>query len=146
MKNKYPTYVFNDNQTWVTLSIIQNTTKDPKTGKQLYVGIDKIQPRIKANPKWKEERLEYIRDVKMKPVVDYIASHGDNGIALMIGYKNCLADKNIHNSFLELLMESKQRKGGKTFKRKNNGKLSSSSKGRGKKGGNRKTSRNNRAK
>lgn len=148
IKNKYPAYVCNINQLSVTLSLIQNIKKDPETGKQKFIGLEHIQPKIELNPKWKEERLEYIRDVKMKPVVDYIASHGDNGIALMIGYKNCLADKNIHHSFLTLLMESssKQKKGGKTFKRKNNGKLSSSSKGRGKKGGNRKTSRNHRAK
>lgn len=146
MKNKYPTYVSNTNQISVTLSLIQNIKKDPETGKQKFIGLEHVQPKIEVTPKWKEERLEYIRDVKMKPIVDYIASHGDNGIALMIGYKNCLADKNIHNSFLTLLMESKQTKGGKTFRRKNNGKFSSSSKRRSEKSGNRKTSRNHRAK
>ena len=153
MKNNYPTYVFNANQASLTLSLIQNTKENSKTGQQKYIGLEHIQPKIALNPKWKEERLEYIHDVKMTPIVDYIASHGDNGIALMIGYKNCLADKNIHHSFLTLLMESKgeepplkRRKGGKTFRCKNNGKLSSSSKGRGEKGANRKTSRNHRAK
>lgn len=153
MKNNYPTYVFNANQASVTLSLIQNTKTDPKTGQQKYIGLEHIQPKIELNPVWKEQRLEYIRDVKMKPIVDYIGSHGDNGVALMIGYKNCLDNKNIHHSFLTLLMESeheepplKRRNGGKTFRHKNNGKLSSSSKGRGEKSGNRKTSRNYRAK
>ena len=122
MKNNYPNYVFNDSQTSVTLSLIKNTKKGKK-GEQKFIGLEHIQPKIQLNPKWKEERLEYIRDVKMNPIVDYIASHGDNGIALMIGYKNCLADKNIHHSFLTLLMESKAKqvaaeKGGKTFKSK----------------------------
>lgn len=137
MVNNYPTYVFNTNQTSVTLSLIQNTKENPKTGKQKFIGLDRIQEQISSNPKWKEQRFNYIRDVKMKPIVNYIASHGDNGVALMIGYRNCLDNKNIHSSFLTLLMGGsqrkeqpppKRRKGGKTFRRKNNGKLSTSRK------------------
>jgi hypothetical protein len=148
MRNNYPAYVANSNQISVTLSLIQNIKKDPETGKQKFIGLEHIQPKIDTNPEWKKTRSNYILDTKIKPIVEYIAEKGDNGIALMIGYKNCLADKNIHNSFLALLVESasKQKKGGKTFKRKHNGKLSSSGKGRSKKSGNRKTSRNHRAK
>jgi hypothetical protein len=57
--------------------------------------------------------------------VKYIKEKGDNGIALMIGYKNCLDDKKIHQSFLELLIASKgeepsakRKKGGKTYRHK----------------------------
>jgi hypothetical protein len=123
MKNNYPTYVTNNNQISVTLSLIQNVKENPKTGKQKFIGLEHIQPQIEKNPKWKEERIAYIRDNKMKPIVDYIAAKGDNGVALMIGYRNCLSNENIHRSFLQLLMESKRKqlepeKGGKTLRLK----------------------------
>ena len=149
MTNKYPAYEFNSNQTSVTLSLIQNLSElSEKTGKQKFVGLEHIQPKIKSNNKWKEERLKYIKETKMDPIVKYIKEKGDNGIALMIGFRNCLTTKNIHPKFLELLSESagniksgppstkKQRTGGKTFRRnKHNGKFSTSSKRRSKKGG-----------
>jgi len=149
MTNKYPAYEFNSNQTSVTLSLIQNLSElSEKTGKQKFIGLEHIQPKIKLNNKWKEERLKYIKETKMDPIVKYIRSKGDNGIALMIGFRNCLTSKNIHPKFLKLLSESaaniksgppptkKQRTGGKTFRRnKHNGKFSTSSKRRSKKGG-----------
>jgi hypothetical protein len=123
IKNNYPTYVTNNNQISVTLSLIQNTKRDA-TGNQKFKGLEHIQPQIESNPEWKIQRLAYIRDKKMEPIVKYIKEKGDNGIALMIGYKNCLDNKNIHQSFLELLNDSKEEppakrnKGGKTYRNK----------------------------
>uniref|UniRef100_A0A6C0EQ52 Uncharacterized protein n=1 Tax=viral metagenome TaxID=1070528 RepID=A0A6C0EQ52_9ZZZZ len=155
MRNKYPTYEFNGNQTSVTLSLIQNLKEiSPKTGKLKFEGLDNIQEQIvkhelDPNNKWKDQRLKYIKETKMDPIVAHIASKGDNGIALLIGFRNCYDTKNMHSKFIDLLSQSTEKQksvGGKTFKSNNNVEFIHSSSRSSKKSSGRKTARINRRK
>lgn len=116
MVNNYPVYEFNE-------SYVQKMLKQIIGIEQVegeFKGIEKIQAMVPDKQAWVEKQLVFIRDRKMKDIVKYIADKGDNGMALMIGYRNCSLDKNMKNDFLTLLRES--RMGGKTIRRKNKSK------------------------
>lgn len=115
--NYYPTYEFNEKNVRDILQKIIGI-QQVKSGK--FQGIEKIQAMVPDKQAWVEKQLVFIRDRKMKDIVKYIADKGDNGMALMIGYRNCSLDKNMKNDFLTLLRES--RIGGKTIRRKNKSK------------------------
>lgn len=111
----FPSYVFNESQTSITLSAIMNIT-----GK--FKGLEYVQSKISKVPSWKETRLAYIRDTKMTPILKYIEAKGDKGMPFLIGYKNCLVDKNIHNDFLKLISEYILKAGNRnTIRRSKNG-------------------------
>ena len=88
----------------------------------------------------------------MNNIVNYIDSKGMGGTVIMIGFGNCVDASKMNDDFKEILQKiergedlsdiqstKKARRmtmGGKTFRHRNNGKLSTSSKRRSQKGSN----------
>jgi len=142
----FPRWDFGVNQTTRVLSNIHKTYK--------YEGTTTIQALIatKGYDTWLSERLDYIKTEKMNNIVNYIDSKGMGGTVIMIGFGNCVDASKMNDDFKEILQKiergedlsdiqstKKARRmtmGGKTFRHRNNGKLSTSSKRRGQKGSN----------
>jgi hypothetical protein len=128
---KFPRWEFGVNQTTKVLSDIHKTYK--------YDGTRTVQALINAKgyDVWLQERLGYINTEKMNPIVKYISDKGMGGTIIMIGFANCVDSTKMNDDFKEILQkiesgqdarpEKKRKIGGKTFRRKNNGKFSSTS-------------------
>jgi hypothetical protein len=141
-----PRWDFGVNQTTRVLSNIHKTYK--------YEGTSTIQALIatKGYDIWLRERLDYIKTEKMNNIVNYIDSKGMGGTVIMIGFGNCVDASKMNDDFKEILQKiergedlsdiqstKKARRmtmGGKTYRHRNNGKLSTSSKRRSQKGSN----------
>lgn len=136
----FPKWDFGVNQTTKVLSDIHKTYK--------YDGTRTVQALIAAKgyDVWLQERLGYIKTEKMDNITKYISDRGMGGTIIMIGFGNCVDSTKMNDDFKEILQKiekgedlsdikpsKKARRntiGGKTFRRTNNGKLSTSRKGR----------------
>lgn len=135
-----PKWDFGLNQTTRVLSDIHKTYK--------YQGTTTVQALIDAKgyDVWLQERLGYIKTQKMENITKYISERGMGGTVIMLGFASCVDSTKMNDDFKEILQKiekgqdlsdirsGKKAKqmpmGGKTFRRKNNGKLSTSRKGR----------------
>lgn len=135
-----PKWDFGGNQTTKVLSDIHKTYK--------YEGTTTVQALIAAKgyDVWLQERLEYIKTEKIDSITKYISDRGMGGTIIMIGFGNCVDSTKMNDDFKEILQKiergedlsdirsgKKARRmtmGGKTFRRTNNGKLSTSRKRR----------------
>jgi hypothetical protein len=142
----FPRWDFGVNQTTRVLSNIHKTYK--------YEGTSAIQALIstKGYDIWLRERLDYIKTKKIDSIVNFIDNKGMGGTVIMIGFGNCVDASKMNDDFKEILQKiergedlsdiqstKKARRmimGGKTFRRRNNGKLSTSSKRRSEKSSN----------
>jgi hypothetical protein len=138
--NNLPKWDFGVNQTTKVLSDIHKTYK--------YEGTTTVQALISAKgyDVWLQERLEYIKTQKMDNITKYISDRGMGGTVIMLGFGNCVDSTKMNDDFKEILQKiekgedlsdirptKKARRmtmGGKTFRRRNNGKLSTSRQGR----------------
>jgi hypothetical protein len=138
--NNMPRWDFGINQTTKVLSDIHKTYK--------YEGTTTVQALISAKgyDVWLQERLGYIKTEKMDNITKYISDRGMGGTIIMIGFGNCVDSTKMNDDFKEILQKiekgedlsgikpsKKARRmtmGGKTFRHTNNGKLSTSRKGR----------------
>ena len=136
--NNLPKWDFGVNQTTKVLSDIHKTYK--------YEGTTTVQALIsvKGYDVWLQERLEYIKTQKMDNIIKYIGDRGMGGTVIMLGFGSCVDSTKMNDDFKEILQKiekgedlsdirpaKKARKmtmGGKTFRRINNGKLSTSRK------------------
>lgn len=136
--NNLPRWDFGLNQTTKVLSDIHKTYK--------YEGTTTVQALISAKgyDVWLQERLEYIKTQKMDNITKYISDRGMGGTVIMLGFGNCVDSTKMNDDFKEILQKiekgedlsdvrptKKARRmtmGGKTFRRTNNGKLSTSRK------------------
>lgn len=101
---KLPSWDFSTNNTSKVLSDIFNTR-----GK--YAGLEVVQREIKSLYKkevWLKARIDYIRDQKMKRIVDHIKSKGNGGIVMVMGYGNCVDSTKINEKFLAVLGQLKK--------------------------------------
>jgi len=131
---KFPRWEFGVNQTTKVLSDIHKTQK--------YEGTRTVQALISAKGYdiWLQERLGYLKTEKMDNITKYISDKGMGGTIIMIGFANCVDSTKMNDDFKEILQkiesgqnpqpEKKRKIGGKTFRRKNNGKFSSTSRKR----------------
>lgn len=124
-KTHQPSWDFNSKYTKELLTKISETV--------LFKGIEVIQSQIDDVDKWVDGRTDYIRDNKIKPILEYISSRGMGGTIMLIGLGNCVDSSKLHDKFLEELRISsesergfqtsdtgkrrKTRKGGKTTQR-----------------------------
>lgn len=124
-KTHQPSWDFNSKYTKELLTKISETV--------LFKGIEVIQSQIDDVDKWVDGRTDYIRDNKIKPILEYISSRGMGGTIMLIGLGNCVDSSKLHDKFLEELRISsesergfqtsdtgkrrKTRKGGKTIQR-----------------------------
>lgn len=109
--NLFPTWSFGTNTTSQVLNTLFKTEK--------YQGTKNIQEQIKnyvgSNSReigftgWLNDRMNFIRDEKMKPIVTFIENKGLGGTALLIGFGNCVDSTKLNKDFKELL--SKYEKG-----------------------------------
>jgi hypothetical protein len=138
--NNVPRWDFGVNQTTKVLSDIHKTYK--------YDGTRTVQALIAAKGYdiWLQERLGYIKTEKMDNITKYISDRGMGGTIIMIGFGNCVDSTKMNDDFKEILQKiekgedlsdikpnKKARRmtmGGKTFRRTNNGKLSTGRKRR----------------
>lgn len=136
----FPRWDFGLNQTTKILSDIHKTYK--------FEGTTTVQAMINAKTYnvWLNERLDFIQNQKIADIVKYIDTKGMGGTVIMIGFANCVDSTKMNDDFKEILQKiekgedlsdvrsgKKARRmtmGGKTFRRMNNGKLSTSRKGR----------------
>ena len=132
-----PRWDFGVNQTTKVLSDIFKTYK--------YEGTSTVQALIssKGYDIWLQERMTYIRTEKMENIIAYIRDKGMGGTIIMIGFGSCVDSTKMNDDFKEILQKiekgedlsdirstKKAKRGGKTFKDRNNGKLSTSGKRR----------------
>jgi hypothetical protein len=93
--------------------------------RNIYNGFTEIQNKVDTVgfDKWIETRVEYIKNNKMKPIVDYIHSKGMGGTIMLIGFKNCVDTSKLNNDFNNILLKLQNKSGGKiTIRRKNKSK------------------------
>jgi hypothetical protein len=139
----FPRWDFGMNQTTKILSTIHTTRK--------FEGTATVQALIatKGYDIWLKERLDIIEKQKINDIVAYIDSKGMGGTVIMIGFGNCVDSTKMNNDFKEILQKIENGEdlsdfrpqkrgraktmGGKTFRRRNNGKLSTGRKRRSKK-------------
>jgi len=102
---KMPSWDFNTNKTSKILSDILKIR-----GK--FSGLEIVQQEIKKQQgkekPWQETRIDYIRDNKMKVIVEHIKSKGNGGIVMIMGYGNCVDSTKINQEFLAVLDELKK--------------------------------------
>jgi hypothetical protein len=94
-KTHQPSWDFNSKYTKELLTKISETV--------LFKGIEVIQSQIDDVDKWTETRTKYIRDQKIKSILDYIATKGMGGTMILIGLGNCVDSSKLSSKFLEEL-------------------------------------------
>lgn len=115
---KYPSWTFNTQTTGSMLHYIQNPEEGKfygsQTIKQLILKHDREAPlgppEDRNANKWINKRFAYIRDQKMTDIVNYIASKGNGGIVMMMGYGNCVDSSKINKDFKLLLSKFETKK------------------------------------
>lgn len=99
-KTHQPSWDFNSKYTKELLTKISETI--------LFKGSEVIQSQIDDVDKWIETRTTYIRDQKIKPILDYIAAKGMGGTMILIGLGNCVDSSKLNTKFLEELKNSSE--------------------------------------
>lgn len=94
-KTHQPSWDFSSKYTKELLEKISETV--------LFKGIEVIQSQIDDVDKWVDGRTDYIRDNKIKPILEYIGSRGMGGTIILIGLGNCVDSSKLHDKFLEEL-------------------------------------------
>jgi hypothetical protein len=99
-KTHQPSWDFNSKYTKELLTKISETV--------LFKGIEVIQSQIDDVDKWTETRTKYIRDQKIKSILDYIATKGMGGTMILIGLGNCVDSSKLSSKFLEELKKTSE--------------------------------------
>jgi hypothetical protein len=118
-KTHIPSWDFNSKYTKELLEKISETV--------LFKGIEVVQSQIDDVPGWIKQRTDYIRDNKIKPIVEYIASRGMGGTMILIGLGNCVDSSKLHDKFLEELKIASE--GDKGYQTTDTGKRRKTAKG-----------------